>query len=116
MIRQHWRILTALSLLGIVIFPVFLYQGLQTTTSLNASIYLAVVPIFVLFLNRLVFGDPINFTGLTGALFSFVGVLWLLSRGDIQRLTQLEVNQGDLWALGSALSWSIYCCLIRIKL
>ncbi|AFI47136.1 TPA: DMT family transporter [Pasteurella multocida] len=114
-IRQHWRILTALSLLGIVIFPVFLYQGLQTTTSLNASIYLAVVPIFVLFLNRLVFGDPIDFTGLTGALFSFVGVLWLLSRGDIQRLTQLEVNQGDLWALGSALSWSIYCCLIRLK-
>ncbi|EJS86737.1 hypothetical protein AAUPMC_17535, partial [Pasteurella multocida subsp. multocida str. Anand1_cattle] len=35
--------MTALSLLGIVIFPVFLYQGLQTTTSLNASIYLAVV-------------------------------------------------------------------------
>ncbi|MGC6405468.1 DMT family transporter [Bisgaard Taxon 45] len=114
-IRQNWLILTALALLGIVIFPVFLYQGLQTTTSLNASIYLAVVPIFVLFLNRFVFGDPIRSAGLVGALLSFIGVLWLLSRGEMQRLTQLAINQGDIWALGSAISWSMYCCIIRFK-
>ncbi|WP_248289816.1 hypothetical protein [Pasteurella multocida] len=52
---------------------------------------------------------------MTRALFSLVRVLWLFSRGDIRRLTHLEVNQGDLWALGSAPSWSIYCCLIRLK-
>ncbi|MGC7589006.1 DMT family transporter [Bisgaard Taxon 46] len=114
-IRKHWLILTALAVLGIAIFPVFLYQGLQTTTALNASIYLAVVPIFVLFLNRVFFGDPIRAMGLTGAFLSFIGVLWLLSRGEIARLMQLEVNQGDLWALGSAISWSLYCCIIRLK-
>lgn len=114
-IRQNWLILTALALLGIVIFPVFLYQGLQTTTTLNASIYLAVVPIVVLFLNRLIFSDPIRPMLLLGAITSFTGVLWLLSHGELNRLYQLDINQGDLWAIGSAISWALYCCIIRLK-
>ncbi|MCW9710454.1 DMT family transporter [Avibacterium sp. 21-586] len=114
-IQKTWKILTALSLLGIVIFPLFLYQGLQTTTALNASIYLAVVPIAVLLLNRLVFGDKIHPLMLAGAVVSFFGVLCLLSQGDPQTLLQFNVNKGDLWAIGSALSWALYCCIIRLR-
>ncbi|PJG83709.1 DMT family transporter [Caviibacterium pharyngocola] len=115
LIGKNLPILTALALLGVVIFPVFLYQGLQTTTALNASIYLAVVPIVVLFLNRLVFGDPIRPQVLIGALISFIGVLWLLSHGEPSRLLAFNVNTGDLWAIGSAISWAIYCCIIRFR-
>ncbi|CDF98339.1 Putative RhaT protein [Avibacterium paragallinarum JF4211] len=114
-IKKTWKILTALSLLGIVIFPLFLYQGLQSTTALNASIYLAVVPIAVLLLNRLVFGDKIRPLMLAGAVVSFFGVLCLLSQGDPQTLLQFNVNKGDLWAIGSALSWAVYCCIIRLR-
>ncbi|WP_410681553.1 DMT family transporter [Avibacterium paragallinarum] len=114
-IKKTWKILTALSLLGIVIFPLFLYQGLQSTTALNASIYLAVVPIAVLLLNRLVFGDKIRPLMLAGAVVSFFGVLCLLSQVDPQTLLQFNVNKGDLWAIGSALSWAVYCCIIRLR-
>lgn len=114
-IHKTWKILTALAVLGIIIFPVFLYQGLQTTTALNASIYLAVVPIVVVFLNRLVFGDPIRPSVLLGAILSFIGVLCLLSQGEFQRLWRLDINQGDLWAIGSSVAWSIYCCVLRLR-
>lgn len=114
-IKKTWKILTALSLLGIVIFPLFLYQGLQSTTALNASIYLAVVPIVVLLLNRLAFGDPIRPLMLAGAVISFIGVLCLLSQGNPQKLLQFNVNKGDLWAIGSSLSWAAYCCIIRLR-
>lgn len=114
-IRKNWQILTALALLGVLIFPVFLYQGLQTTTALNASIYLAVVPIVVMFLNRICFKDTIRFPVFIGALISFIGVLWLLSHGDLSRLLTFNVNRGDLWAIGSAVSWSVYCSIIRLR-
>ena len=114
-IRKTWKILTALAVLGIIVFPVFLYQGLQTTTALNASIYLAVVPIAVLFLNRLVFADPIRPFVLLGAVISFIGVLWLLSQGEFNRLWQLDINQGDLWAIGSSVAWAVYCCVLRLR-
>ena len=114
-IRKTWKTLTALAVLGVIIFPVFLYQGLQTTTALNASIYLAVVPIVVIFLNRIAFGDPIRPLVLLGAVISFIGVLWLLSHGQINRLWQLDINRGDLWAIGSSVAWAVYCCVLRLR-
>lgn len=98
-----------------MIFSVFLYQGLHTTITLNASIYLAVVPIVVLFLNRLIFADPIRPMGLFSTMISFVSVLWLRSHGELRRLYQLNINQGDYGQGGSAMSWALYCYIIRLK-
>ena len=114
-IRQTWKILTALAVLGVIIFPVFLYQGLQTTTALNASIYLAVVPVVVIFLNRFIFSEPIRPPVLIGALLSFIGVLWLLSQGEVERLWRLDINRGDIWAVGSSVAWAVYCCVLRLR-
>ncbi|MGQ9445701.1 DMT family transporter [[Pasteurella] aerogenes] len=114
-IYKSWKIITALAILGIIIFPVFTYQGLTSTSALNSSIYLAVVPIVVIFINRLVFGDPIRSTALIGAIVSFLGVLWLLSRGELSNLLALDINRGDLWAMGAALAWALYCCIIRLR-
>ncbi|MGR6982172.1 DMT family transporter [Testudinibacter sp. P27/CKL/0425] len=115
LIRRHWLLLTALGILGIIFFPVFLYQGLQTTTALNASIYLAAVPMATLLINRLIFHDSIEWRMLLGALLSFVGVLYLLVQGDFTNLSQLSINRGDVWAIGSALSWAVYCSIVRLK-
>lgn len=104
-----------LGILGVVIFPASLYQGLQQTSALNASLYLAVVPVLVLLLNLLVFKESIKPIILLGAILSLIGVTWLLSRGEWQRLLHLELNYGDLWAILSAMSWAIYCCVIRFK-
>lgn len=115
LIRQHWLLLTALGILGIIFFPLFLYQGLQTTTALNASIYLAAVPMTTLLINRLLFNDRVALRMLIGALLSFVGVLYLLVQGDIANILHLNINNGDIWAIGSALSWAVYCSIVRLK-
>ena len=100
-------------MLGVVLFPATLYQGLKSTSALNASLYLAVVPVLVLFLNLLFFKEKIKLIIFSGALLSLVGVTWLLSQGNLTRLAQLEINRGDLWTITSAVSWAIYCCIIR---
>ena len=115
LIRQHWLLLTALGILGIIFFPLFLYQGLQTTTALNASIYLAAVPMTTLLINRLLFNERVALRMLIGALLSFVGVLYLLVQGDIANILHLNINNGDIWAIGSALSWAVYCSIVRLK-
>ncbi|TNG91405.1 DMT family transporter [Pasteurellaceae bacterium USgator11] len=114
-IRRYWLLLTALGVLGIIFFPVFLYQGLLTTTALNASIYLAAVPMATLLLNHLIFRDPIQPTMLIGAILSFIGVLYLLVQGEPSNILALNINSGDIWAIGSALSWAVYCAIVRLK-
>lgn len=114
-IKSHLSVMWTLGMLGVVAFPATLYQGLKTTSALNASLYLAVVPVLVLFLNRLAFGEKIKPMIFLGALLSLVGVVWLLSQGDLARLANLHINTGDLWAILSAVSWAVYCCVIRLR-
>ncbi|MGR3807561.1 DMT family transporter [Pasteurella testudinis] len=115
LIRRYWLLLTALGILGIIFFPVFLYQGLLTTTALNASIYLAAVPMATLLINHLIFRDPIQSRMLFGAMLSFIGVLYLLIQGDPSNILHVNINNGDIWAIGSALSWAVYCSIVRLK-
>lgn len=54
-------------------FPATLYQGLKTTTALNARLYLAVVLVLVLFLNLLVLKEKIKPLILLGRSSAYLG-------------------------------------------
>lgn len=114
--RNSLGIIFFLSVCGQVLFPLTLYIGLQYTTSLNAAIYMSATPAIVLLLNRIVFNDPVSRNNMLGVLFSTGGVLYLVVKGEIPRLDTFNtLNQGDLWTMGSALSWAFYCTFLRKK-
>lgn len=49
-------------------------------------------------------------------LLSTLGVIYLIFKGDFTNIETLKnLNQGDLWAIGSAISWAFYCSSLRIK-
>ncbi len=60
LLKPRLGVMWVLGLLGVILFPATLYEGLKTTTALNASLYLAISPVLVLFLNRLVFKEKIS--------------------------------------------------------
>lgn len=113
--KPRLGVMWGLGLLGVILFPATLYEGLKTTTALNASLYLAISPVLVLLLNRLAFKEQISPIILTGAIISLLGVLWLLMQGELSRLVNLSINKGDLWAIASTVSWAVYCCVIRLR-
>lgn len=115
LLKPRLVIMWVLGILGVILFPATLYEGLKDTTALNASLYLAISPVLVLFLNRLIFKEKISPIILSGAIISLLGVLWLLMQGELMRLFSLSVNKGDLWAITSTVSWSVYCCVIRLR-
>ena len=55
--RQNAPTLLILTLCGQVSFPLTLYIGLQSTSALNAAIYMSATPCMVLIINRLIFRD-----------------------------------------------------------
>ncbi|MCE0492393.1 DMT family transporter, partial [Vibrio salinus] len=99
-----------------VFFPLTLYIGLQTTTSLNAAIYMSATPGIVLIINGIVFRDKITLNNICGVILSTFGVFFLVMKGNITDTSVFHnINTGDLWAMGSALSWAIYCSFLRLK-
>src|SRR5476649_1465909 len=108
--------LVFLALCGQVLFPFTLYIGLQYTSSLNAAIYLSTTPALVLLINKLVFKERISSRNITGVVLSSLGVIYLVMQGDLFNLDTLrKLNRGDVWTMGSAVSWALFCAFLRIK-
>ncbi len=116
LLRANAPAVVVLTLCGQVSFPLTLYIGLQTTSALNAAIYMSATPSMVLLINRLFFRDPVSGRNWLGVAFSTLGVMILLFQGNPLHAASLHTFAiGDLWAMGSALSWALYCSLLRLK-
>lgn len=111
-----WGRLLGFAALGQVAFPVTLYMALQTVTSVRTALYMAASPCIVMLLSRLLFGDALRVRAVLGILISTLGVLVVLSEGWLDRLGDTgRLAVGDLWAMGSVLSWALYCTCLRLK-
>lgn len=114
--QRSFHIVTLLALFGQVLFPLTLYIGLQYTSSLNAAIYLSTTPTLVLLINKTIFKEKITTQNIGGVIISSFGVVWLVMQGDLWHLDTLKyLNRGDLWTMGSAVSWAAYCAFLRLK-
>lgn len=104
-----------LGLLSVASFNTLLYFGLQTTPATNAALFNSMIPVIIIGLSFVVFGDRIRSIQVVGIVISFCGVLTLLVRGHPENLMNLTLNSGDLFVLGAVLSWSLYSLLLRWK-
>ena len=114
-LRRHWRPLVALGVFGAAGYTTLLYVAVQTTTATSAVLINATTPVLILVLGRIVFGTPLRGLQLAGVATSFAGALVLVARGDLQVLTGLSFNPGDLWLVAAALSWAAYTLLLRYR-
>ena len=64
-------------------------------------------------IGRVLFGVRMTRRQQAGILLSLVGVVGIVSRGDIAVLVRLDFNHGDLLLVGGALTWALYTVLLR---
>ncbi|MFT7861226.1 MAG: DMT family transporter, partial [Sulfurimonas sp.] len=114
-LKQNFKILTLLAVLGITAFNTLLYFGLTVTTSTNALIINSTVPILVLLMSYFILKHKINLYQTAGILLSTFGVLFLMLKADIASIFALEFNQGDILVIISATAWALYSVLVKFK-
>ena len=112
-LRQNWRWLTVLGVLGISCFNTFVYIGLHSTTATNALIINSVIPILIVLLSRLLAATPVSRRQALGITISLSGVLTIICRANPDVLLTLKINSGDAWILLAVLSWAFYTFLLR---
>jgi drug/metabolite transporter (DMT)-like permease len=114
-IVRHWRLLLLYDLLGLVGCNLLTYGALHYTTAVNSSLINSTTPIFVMCLSFVLFGDRIQPRQMIGVLVSLLGVIAIVSGGQLGSLGGLAVNRGDLMMLTSIGLWSTYTALLRRK-
>ena len=107
-LRQRWRPLALLGLLGVGSYNSLQYLALQTSTAVNVTLIASSVPLWTLLLGTLFYGERVRAMQALGAALSTAGVAVVLLRGDASNLATLQLVAGDLWMLLAALAWSLY--------
>jgi drug/metabolite transporter (DMT)-like permease len=108
----HWKRFAVLGLLGVGCYNALQYLALKTSTPLNVTLVAGSVPIWMLFVGALFFGQRITPRQMMGALLSIAGVLVVLSRGDWDTLMQVRLVPGDFYVLVATLAWAFYSWLL----
>ncbi|MCB9960397.1 MAG: EamA family transporter [Rhodospirillaceae bacterium] len=103
----------ALGLTGMALSASFVYTGVSHTTAANAGLIYAISPVLIVLIGVIFRGESVNWRQIAGIALAIAGVVVIVTRGDPAYLLDLQVNQGDLWVMGAALSWAIYSVLLR---
>ncbi|MBL4758702.1 MAG: DMT family transporter [Rhizobiales bacterium] len=112
-VRKHiWRIL-GMGASGAAIFHSFVYTGLHSTEAINGTLLNSMGPIIIVLIAWIVFGDTINRRQAIGIGVSFIGTIFLVSRGNLENILSLKINSGDIWILSAMFFWGIYSVLLR---
>ncbi len=107
-VAQRWRELALLGLLGMGLFNALQYTALTTSTPVNVTLIAASMPVWMLAVGALVYGEPVSRRSLVGAALSLAGVAVVLMRGEPARLVDVSFVPGDLWMLVAVISWAFY--------
>ncbi len=111
----HWKRFGLLSLLGVGCYNALQYLALQTSTPLNVTLVAASGPVWTLAIGALFFHTPVRRAQALGAVFSVLGVLVVLSRGEPAQLLKVQLVIGDFFILLATACWSFYSWLLSRK-
>ncbi len=114
-VRKHLGYLSLTAFLGVTVFNTLIYIAAHTSKALNLSLIAICSPVFIIVFARLFLRDPFTRRRLIGLVTASLGVLLLITNGQIQRLTGLTFSQGDVWMLLAAAIFAAYNILVRIK-
>lgn len=112
---DNFRYYLVLGVLGIAYFNTAIYKAAHSVPALNLSLIATSSPLFTVMLARICFGEAITRARMAGIATALLGILLLITRGDLGALARLSFHGGDLLMLSAALSFSIYTLLVRKK-
>ena len=109
---DYWKF-ALLSLTGIVGYHFFFYTSLSFTSVSNTGVINATSPVFTSLLAMIVLKEKLTAKNYLGVLLSFIGVIILLSKGDIQTILSFNYAFGDLLMYCAVLCWVVYSVVIK---
>ena len=112
-LRRHWKLFLVM---GVALGPfgnVAVYVAYHFTTAINGGVVSTAQPVATVLLSILLFRDGITRNQWLGVVIATLGVLVILSRGELSILAELEPNIGDLIMLAAMFGFAVHNVLLR---
>jgi drug/metabolite transporter (DMT)-like permease len=109
---QRWRYLLMVGLLGVGMYNALQYLALVTSAPINVTLVASSLPIWMMAVGALFYGEHPSRRQLAGAALGLVGVLLVIGRGSLQTLLAVQFVPGDLFIIAAVIGWSFYSWLL----
>ncbi|MHA7220793.1 DMT family transporter [Arthrobacter sp. RHLT1-20] len=112
-VLRRWPVLLLLSVLGMSGYTLLLYGALGYTSAMNASLITAANPALIVVMAVVLLGERTTRLGWLGICLGLLGVLLVLTRGELERVFSLSINTGELLMIGAIVVWGFYTIIAR---
>jgi drug/metabolite transporter (DMT)-like permease len=101
-----------LGLLGVGSYNALLYLSLETSTPINVTLIGGSMPMWMIMIGALFYQQAVQYKQMMGALISLLGVVIVLTRGDLSSILDIQLVIGDLYILLATILWGFYSWML----
>ncbi len=112
-LKRHWRFVVAMGGAGFTLFNAVFYIAAHSTTAINLGIIQGAIPVFVMVGSYILYREKITVIQALGVAVTLVGVVIVVTRGSLERLITLTINDGDFLMLIAAFLYASYALGLR---
>ena len=105
--------LIALGFFGFVVHNYLMFIGLQFTTAIKGALINGAIPIVIMGLDFLLFRIVIKPAMLVGAIISFIGVLLIITDGQLGEAMKSGIGFGEALFLVAIVGWGFYSIIAK---
>lgn len=107
-LKKDWLCLMGMGAFGILLNNVVQFTGLKYTTVTNCTLIAATTPAVTAFMAFFILRQKLSILKWCGIFISFLGVIAVVTHGDINVIRHITFNKGDLLCLIAQASWATY--------
>jgi drug/metabolite transporter (DMT)-like permease len=112
-LRREWRQLLVLGFCGMYVCGAWVYLAGRSTSSANIALIYSVTPLAIVVLSAQLLHERMRPAQWLGVVLALLGLLVVITNGDLAKLLAVRLTAGDAWVAGAAASWAAYSVLLK---
>ena len=104
-----------LGITSITIFNSTVYYSLYYMQVISGVLMISTIPVWIMFISSILGIEKTNKFQIFGVILSLLGVLFIITKSDLEVIKNLAFNRGDLIMAIGMFAWALYSALLKKK-
>ena len=104
-----------LGITSITIFNSIVYYSLYYTQVISGILMISTIPVWIIFISSILRIEKTNIFQILGVILSLTGVIFIITKADLNLIKNLDFNKGDLSMVVAMFAWAIYSALLKSR-
>ena len=104
-----------LGVTSITIFNSTVYYSLYYMQVISGVLMISTIPVWIMFISSILGIEKTNRFQIFGVILSLLGVLFIITKSDLEIIKNLAFNRGDLIMASGMFAWALYSALLKKK-